>query len=226
MIVWEEDHDTRGLGYRTHQSPHNREDEHDAVLDTPFSLPGGGQPRDGLPGRRRPPLLAMSLQDQREYLDLADARRHPVRCANCRRENHTVAQCMIPLSDGFVHGCVFCNDKGHTSKECPSYPRDLKKKLEVFVHGRANMPPLYGIVWPQILINYILRNRDAEIEEGFPWTVDFGRRIVLYPRLCIDAVDAMDRDLACLRPVDPRTRSLEEAQKSFNTELERMGELH
>ncbi|KAM0561573.1 hypothetical protein ACHAPJ_002741 [Fusarium lateritium] len=232
MVVWGEARGSRKRNCRI--DPETRSDSlsigqnrGDAISGVSFGLMGGGRPRSGLPDREPvPPLWEMSPEDVFAFWDFVEVNRDQECCINCGREGHTVAQCMIPRSDGFVHGCVFCNSRVHGTFDCLSFPGELAEQVSVFVSNRANMPPLYSPFWVPFLFRYLYKNPGAHIEKGFPWTVEFAQESLQDPDVGIWAVDAMETGLACVRPVDPETRSLEEVWKRFQPEMAFLGQLY
>ncbi|KAF4964137.1 hypothetical protein FSARC_7919 [Fusarium sarcochroum] len=231
MVVWGEDRDDRQRDYRIaletrSDSPSVGQNRGDAILGVPFGLMGGGRPRSGIPDREPVPLWEMLPGDVMDYWDFVEANEDQVCCANCGRENHTVARCMIPMPDGFVHGCVFCNTRMHDTMECIQFPGVLDEQVAVLVSDRANMPPLYSPFWVPFLFRYRYKNPGAQIEEGFPWTVEFAKESLRNPDVGIWAVDAMEPGLAYARPVDPETKTWEEVWKAFQAEMASLGELY
>jgi hypothetical protein len=191
------------------------------TIDRPFGLPGGGEPPSGVRPVRPFQVHDPTPEEEERMWDIYESLHPSNRCANCHREGHTVAECIIPRSDGSVYGCVFCNTVRHDTSSCQFLPLDEDGRIDVLVRDRANMPPLSKIAWYRIYGIYVNNNPDILVEEAFPWTTTFGQETLRDTNLGIQAVDAMETGLTFLRPVDPCTSSWDRVQETFAYVLRR-----
>ncbi|KAH7191906.1 uncharacterized protein B0J16DRAFT_315608 [Fusarium flagelliforme] len=143
-------------------------------------------------------------------------RRSEITCRNCLRGGHTIAKCMIPRTDGYVHGCALCNAWTHQTDDCRQLlEMDTEDRVNLFVSDRANMPPLLmRSNWYLVLCLYKYF-ADPTIEDGYPWTPEFGVSVLNDRNLEIWAEDAMEFGAFWMRPVDPQTSSWEKVQETF-----------
>ncbi|KAJ4136439.1 hypothetical protein NW768_004052 [Fusarium equiseti] len=143
-------------------------------------------------------------------------RRIPVTCPNCLRQGHEIAKCMIPRSDGYVHGCALCNSSTHQTDDCRQLSRMHKNDmLDLFISNRANMPPLLATNWWYLSLYVYKYFMGPTIEDGYPWTPEFGISVLNDPDLQIWATDAMELGAFWMRPIDPRMSSWEKVQETF-----------
>nr|CEG04552.1 unnamed protein product [Fusarium clavum]CEG05778.1 unnamed protein product [Fusarium clavum] len=143
-------------------------------------------------------------------------RRSPVTCRNRNRVGHTIAKCMIPRTDGYVHGCALCNAWTHQTDDCQQLLEiHMDDRINIFVSDRANMPPLlmrsnwYLVLYLQ---KYLV---GPTIEDGYPWTPEFGVSVLNDRKLEIWAEDAMEFGAFWMRPVDPQTSSWGKVHETF-----------
>ncbi|KAJ4024519.1 hypothetical protein NW752_003087 [Fusarium irregulare] len=143
-------------------------------------------------------------------------RRSPVQCRNCTRLGHTIAKCMIPRNDGYVHGCALCNTWSHQTDDCRGLDKMHKDDiLDLFISNRANMPPLMATKCWYVSLYVYKYFKGPTIETGYPWTPEFGISVLNTPDLRIWATDAMELGIFWMRPVDPRMNSWEKVQQTF-----------
>ncbi|KAF4452999.1 hypothetical protein F53441_4230 [Fusarium austroafricanum] len=183
-------------------------------VDAPFSVWGGGQPRSRIPFPLPAAVENGTAEEDDEVWDMFGQGGPFDRCANCHREGHGVAQCMIPRPDGHVHGCSMCNTRDHRTIDCDYLQLPWGEQIDILVRERHNMPPLQGVPWYPMVYGYVYHNPGVDVQE-FPWSIDFPQQTLIDPDLGIQAVDAMDTGLAYLQPVDPRTAIWEAVQTSF-----------
>lgn len=118
----------------------------------------------------------------------------PIKCGNCQRTGHTLAQCpMASYKIGNTGGCPLHNTKLHNLDSCEIYAgRDLPalRDYEVIalcnvqVFGRAKMPAIRSkrFFWLDCLAEAVKRklidnalDRPAALE--LPWTDDYTRKV-------------------------------------------------
>src|SRR5690349_4165691 len=117
------------------------------TIDRPFGLPGGGQPPSGFRPVRPFQVHNPTPEEEERLWDIYESIHPSSRCANCHREGHTVAQCIIPRSDGLVYGCVVCNTVLHDTGSCRLLSPDEDGLIDVLIRDRANMPPSSTVAW-------------------------------------------------------------------------------
>lgn len=144
------------------------------------------------------------------------ARRYsPVTCRSFAGVGHTVAKCMIPRPDGYVHGCALCNTWTHQTDDCQGLSELHKDDiLDLFISNRANMPPLLATTCWYLSLYVYKYFKGPTIETGYPWTPEFGVSVLNIPDLRIWATDAMELGAFWMRPVDPRMSSWEKVQET------------
>ncbi|RSL73453.1 hypothetical protein CEP53_000737 [Fusarium sp. AF-6] len=123
-------------------------------------------------------------------------------CANCGESGHGVDMFMIPREDGYVHGCVFCNTIDHGTTQCAKFSWDFESRIKVLVQQRGSMPPLKDAPWRKLTQEYI-QSSLIWFEDGFPWTPEFGKRVLKAPDLLEEARKGIK--IPGYRPMDPNT---------------------
>ncbi|RSL86886.1 hypothetical protein CDV31_016335 [Fusarium ambrosium] len=137
------------------------------------------------------------------------------RCPNCRKEGHAIRECMLPRSDGYVYGCIYCNTMSHNTAKCSKHPREIEKQVESLVSERINMPALKGSDWYPVLWAYLDDNPREPTPDVFPWTPKFGIECRRDDLLWMRAEESMEKEDPGLRPIDPRGESWETIQDAF-----------
>ncbi|KAK3689838.1 hypothetical protein B0T22DRAFT_180476 [Podospora appendiculata] len=76
-------------------------------------------------------------------------------CGNrlCRAESHELADCWWPVGqDGFIRGCVLCNDDDHLLDFCSRLPfASIGWLYDILVFRRKDLPPILTMINPMSL---------------------------------------------------------------------------
>jgi hypothetical protein len=76
------------------------------------------------------------------------------------------------------------------------------------------MPPLKTDSWYIHILAYKFVTRSPDVE-GYPWTAEFGMKMLEQFESRGETVDSIHADLSSLRPLDPHTSSWGAVQKTF-----------
>lgn len=109
---------------------------------------------------------------------LRRANRKWPRCGNCKKPGHTVAECVHPAADGFVHGCPVCNRGTHNKSEhCHRQWPNEYFTLKMAITRRGNRPPLAAFANWADLLRKAYEGGHIRLPGIFPWTPTYCRSL-------------------------------------------------
>ncbi|KAJ4206462.1 hypothetical protein FSOLCH5_007665 [Fusarium solani] len=97
-------------------------------------------------------------------------------CANCGSDKRNMVAC-LKVPDGYLAGCILCNNLDHDTDECVVFTNMLfKDQVKLVVYQRGSLPALkIKESWSEWLRKWNRHNKAlvVRLPGRFPWTGSF-----------------------------------------------------
>ncbi|KAK1836449.1 hypothetical protein QBC39DRAFT_407070 [Podospora conica] len=119
------------------------------------------------------------------------------KCGNCDTKGHSVMDCLIAKTHGFIEACPICNMDNHVIDDC-SYRHNIDW-FEELIKNRGNKPPIFTRRdWCKLWVD------KCRPMMPLPWSIDFSLRVATSDSPTLAALGTFDPKTWKIRnPCDP-----------------------